>query len=728
VKIAQIAIPSPLHRVFDYYWAFPEPIQPGLRVTVPFGRRTLIGTVVGETSATTVDQNRMRKVQRLHDPQPLLSSELMALLDWSSRYYHHPIGEVLAAAIPVALRKGAAAELPVLRRYRLSSQAAVTVESLTRAPLQQRLLEHITHAGEAGLDATALAELGSSWRSALKQLIEKQCVDEFSIEMLPSNAAVDAPPDLLPEQTAAIQAVTKCEREFKCFLLNGVTGSGKTEVYLQLIQRQVQAGRQVLVLVPEISLTPQLLARFQRRISGCIVGLHSGLNDTERMHHWLLARNGQANVVIGTRSAIFTPLPHLGLIVIDEEHDGSLKQQDGFRYHARDLALMRALKISCPVVLGTATPSLETLNNARTGRYSELKLTQRAGDAQPPQIDLLDIRRRKLNEGLSDRLVDRIRQHLDDQGQALIFLNRRGFAPTVLCNDCGAAVDCKRCDAHMTYHARLNCLRCHHCGAERAVPPACDECQSTRLDLVGQGTERIEAALNTLFPDIHIARIDRDTTRRKGALQQQLDDATSGKARILVGTQMLAKGHHFPGVTLVGILDVDRGLYGTDYRSLEQMGQLIVQVAGRAGREQRRGHVMVQTRNPDNPLLQTLVRDGYNAFAEYALDERRAAELPPFSFMALVRAEATAQDRPPAYLRQVAQALAETTLPGLQSFGPVPAPMERIGGRYRYQLMVQAASRNELNRALAHVTRVFEESSEARKVRWSVDVDPIDFL
>ncbi len=728
MKIAQIAIPSPLHRVFDYYWPHSEQIQPGLRVTVPFGRRTLIGTVIGETDAAAVEQSRMRKVQHLHENQPLISPDLMYLLQWSSRYYHHPIGEVMAAAIPVALRKGAAAELPVLRRYRLAPDSSVTEESLSRAPLQQRLLAALRLAGETGLDATALAEYGSSWRSAIRQLMEKRCAEEFSVQVLPANTAVDEPPELLPEQSEALAAIAARGQSFHCFLLNGVTGSGKTEVYLRLIQDQVLAGRQVLVLVPEISLTPQLLSRFQRRISGCIVGLHSGLNDTERMHHWLLARNGQANVVIGTRSAIFTPLPNLGLIVIDEEHDGSLKQQDGFRYHARDLALMRAREIECPVVLGTATPSLETLNNARTRRYTELKLTRRAGDAEPPQIDLLDIRRRKLNEGLSDRLIDLIRQHLDAGGQSLIFLNRRGFAPTVLCNDCGAAVGCQRCDANMTYHSRLNCLRCHHCGAERPVPPECSECRSTHLDLVGQGTERIEAALTALFADVPIARIDRDTTRRKGALQEQLDDATSGRARILVGTQMLAKGHHFPGVTLVGILDVDRGLYGTDYRALEQMGQLIVQVAGRAGREHRRGQVLVQTRNPDNPLLQTLVRDGYDAFADIALDERRSATLPPFSFMALVRAEATAQERPPAFLRQVVQQLAATALPGVQSFGPVPAPMERLGGRYRAQLMVQATSRNELNQALSYVTRSFEESAEARKVRWSIDVDPVDFL
>ncbi len=670
----------------------------------------------------------MRKIVAVHDTDPLIPADLLTLLTWSSRYYHHPIGEVMATALPTQLRKGGDTQLPVLRRFRVCGGSAEDVASLNRAPLQKNVYEQLSASGAAGLDAAILKAISTGWRSAVKQLIEKGLAEEFSVENLPLNTSVDEPPDLLEEQVAAIEAINTIGHRFGCFLLNGVTGSGKTEVYLQLIRQRVDAGKQVLVLVPEISLTPQLLTRFQRRISGCIVSLHSGLNDTERAHHWLLARSGQADVVIGTRSAIFTPLPDLGMIIIDEEHDASLKQQDGFRYHARDLSLMRAREIGCPVVLGTATPSLETINNARNQRYTELKLTQRAGSAEPPQIDLLDIRRRKLFEGLSDRLVDMIRKHLDDEGQVIIFLNRRGFAPTVLCNDCGAAVDCQRCDAHMTFHARLNCLRCHHCGAERRVPQVCAECDSERLDLVGQGTERIETALRSTFPDVAISRIDRDTTRRKGTLQQHLEDATTGRSRILVGTQMLAKGHHFPGVTLVGILDADRGLYGTDYRALEQMGQLIVQVAGRAGREQKRGHVLVQTRNPDNPLLQTLVSEGYDAFAEHALAERRVAELPPFSFMALVRAEAAGKAQPHEFLRQVADTLAATGLPSLQFFGPVPAPLERLSGRYRAQLMVQSPNRTQLNQALAHVTQVFEESADARKVRWSVDVDPVDFL
>lgn len=746
--LVQVAVPSPLHRLFDYRWLADSetghPIVPGQRVTVPFGRRSVVGIVVARIEQSDVPPQKLRRISALHEAEPLLPADLVKLLLWSSRYYHHAVGDVLSSALPVALRKGSASKLSHIEVYRVGSDCPEDFLN-SRAPLQNELLKAIRSAGSAGLTGTHLVGVSRSWRTSLAPLIKKGWVERLEIENLPVNEAAEKGLELLPEQQRAVDAVNASDGEFKAFLLNGVTGSGKTEVYLQLIQRICNEGRQALVLVPEISLTPQLLQRFQRRISGCIVSLHSAMNDNERMQNWLLAAFGKADVVIGTRSAIFTPLPRLGLIVIDEEHDASLKQQDGFRYHARDLALMRARERSVPILLGTATPSFETLRNVSTGRYEELRLMRRAGEAKPPSIALLDIRRRRLIEGLSDRLLDQIKQHLENDGQVLIFLNRRGYAPTLLCNDCGACTDCTRCDAHMTVHSKTGTVRCHHCGAERGLPSECADCGSGNLDMLGQGTERIEAALQEQFPDVHIARIDRDSTRRKGALQQHLSDATSGKARILVGTQMLAKGHHFPGVTLVGILDADRGLFGTDFRALEQMGQLIVQVAGRAGREKRQGSVLVQTRNPDNPLMQTLVSDGYEAFATSALQDRKNAELPPYTFVALVRAEAASQQTPREFLTQVGHVLRmhQRTLPGfskssqapadsgaekLEYFGPVAAPMERLGGRYRAQLMVQSDSRATLNRALATVVAQFEQSPVARKVRWSIDVDPVDML
>jgi len=559
-------------------------------------------------------------------------------------------------------------------------------------------------------------------------MLELGLVEQQFQDNIPQNHTQQQGPELLEEQKLAVDAVSQSIGEFKPFLLHGVTGSGKTEVYLRLIDEVLSRGQQVLIMVPEISLTPQLMQRFERRISGCLVSLHSGLNDTQRMQNWLLASQGKADVVVGTRSSIFTPLPRLGMIVIDEEHDTSLKQQDGFRYHARDLALIRARDEQCPIVLGTATPSFETLYNAQQERFSLLRLRVRAGDAKPPQMALLDIRRRPLVEGISDRLLMAIETTLGEGGQALVFINRRGFAPTLLCNDCGACADCNRCDAHMTVHANRARLRCHHCGAERAMPQVCESCGSEQLDRVGYGTERIAAALQEAFPESTIARIDRDSTRRKGELQKQLDRATRGEAQILVGTQMLAKGHHFPGVTLVGILDADRGLFGTDFRALEQMGQLIVQVAGRAGREKKQGKVLIQTRNPDNDMMKMLVSEGYDAFAQSALEERAQAFWPPYSYVALLRAEATDSGSPVRFLKQIRQLIDGYKLEDVFVLGPAPAPMERLGGRYRAQLLFQAGKRSGLNALLSMLNRSIPELEGAKRTRWSIDVDPVDLF
>jgi len=727
-RLVQVAVPSPLYRLFDYRWAHAVEPLPGTRVIVPFGRRYVSGVLVGELASSEVPESRLRKVGRVLDATPVLPAELLELLLWASRYYHHPVGEVLSSALPVLLRRGAAAAVAGRETYRLSAGSAPVDPSALapRAPVQRALLERLVEAAGEALDSSVLAGVNARWRTSMKPLLERGLVTMQETRGVPWNAASGEGPELFGEQRHAVDAIVDALGRFRPCLLHGVTGSGKTEVYLQAIRTVRARGLQTLVLVPEISLTPQLMRRFEARLDGCLVTLHSGLNDTERLQNWLLAAEGHADIVIGTRSAVLVPLPRLGLVVVDEEHDGSLKQQDGFRYHARDLALMRARAHRCPIVLGTATPALETLHNARSGRFLALPLTRRAGDAVPPVLALLDIRRRPLMEGMSDRLLDAIARHLEDGGQAMVFVNRRGFAPTLLCNDCGAAADCERCDAHMTVHARHDQLRCHHCGAERHLPRVCGSCGSERLDRVGFGTERIADALEAAFPDARVARIDRDSTRRKGALERQLELATSGEARLLVGTQMLAKGHHFPRLTLVGVLDADRGLFGTDFRSLEHMGQLILQVAGRAGREARQGTVLIQTRNPDNESLRRLVGEGYAAFADAVLDERREADLPPFSFVALVRAEAAGITEALDFLQVVASRLARDTRGALQILGPAPAPMERLGGRYRAQLYLQSDRRATLNDRLLELTTRIDELPGARRVRWSIDVDPVD--
>jgi primosomal protein N' (replication factor Y) len=667
------------------------------------------------------DTARLKPVAECLDAEPLISKDMLRLLVWVGEYYQHAIGEVIFGALPTLLRQGQAAEVKGVEAWRLTAAGrAVDAGSLKRSPRQAALLGLLAKE----LSADELDAVQENWRPVMRKLVEKGWVEVMERPCLPSPeiAAQPAPPPLNAAQQGAVSAVTAALDKFGVFLLDGVTGSGKTEVYLGIIESVLARGQQALVLVPEIGLTPQLLQRFQERFPVPIAVLHSGLSDRERLCAWLAAKNGDAPIVIGTRSAVFTPLARPGLIVLDEEHDLSFKQQEGFRYSARDVAVKRAQLEGLPVVLGSATPSLESLYNAAQGRYTRLELPERAGEARHPDIAVLDVRKQPMRDGLSAALVNAMRRHLEADGQVLLFLNRRGYAPTLLCHACGWVAKCKRCDAHMTLFAGQRRLRCHHCGAERVAEPACPECKATELIPVGAGTERLEERLRQEFPDVGIARIDRDTTRRKGAMQSLLDGVHDGSSRILVGTQMLAKGHHFPNVTLVGMVDVDQGLFSADFRGPERMAQLIVQVAGRAGRAERRGQVLIQTHHPDHPLLQVLLRDGYSAFAQAALDERKQAQLPPFHYMALLRAEAVDADGPLRFLQRARELAAGTR--GVQILGPVPAPMERRAGRYRAQLLLSAANRGAMHRLLTPWVLQLEAEKLGRKVRWSIDVDP----
>ncbi len=728
--ILRIAVPSPLRRLFDYRAPAdcPHPPRPGQRYRVPFGRGSTIGILVELADTTDVPEGKLKPAEAQLDDEPLLGPEELKLAAWAADYYRHPPGEVYATALPVALRQGKGAEVKPLLRWRLSEAGrGLELDELKRAPRQQALLR-LLGAESEGLDAERINSVQEKWRPSMKALVEKGWVEEIEGSCLPQPPTErDQPPELHDEQQAAVEALATA-KGFKPFLLDGVTGSGKTEVYLQAMARVLASGRQVLVLVPEIGLTPQLLERFRRRLALPIAVLHSGLAEGERLCAWQAARSGEAPVVIGTRSALFTPMHKLGLIILDEEHDASFKQQEGFRYSARDVALVRGRNLDIPVLLGSATPSLESLNNVRAGRYTELRLRERAGGAQPPSIQLIDLRHQRIEEGLTAAMRSAMGRHLEAGGQVLLFLNRRGFAPTLFCHDCGWVGHCQRCDVNMTYHAAERRLRCHHCGTERPVPPQCPECGSVDLRPLGQGTERIEQALREHFPERRVLRIDRDATRRKGSMEELLAEAVSGGAEILIGTQMLAKGHHFPKVTLVGILDADQGLFSADFRATERMAQQVLQVAGRAGRAERPGTVLIQTHQPEHPLLQTLILHGYPAFAEAALAERRDAALPPYSHLALLRAEGPSAEAPRAFL-SAAYALAESLgSHGVMLLGPVPAPMERRAGRFRAQLLLQAESRAALQRLLSPWAPALEGLKEGRRVRWSLDVDPVEMF
>lgn len=729
--IFQVAINAPLHGLFDYLppagWAGDKDMV-GKRVEVSFGRGKTTGVVAGVADESSFPASRLRKVTRVLDNEPVLEPDLMELLLWAAAYYQHPVGEVIATALPLALRQGkplGGVELfwSLTPRGREQDPAALA----RRAPRQWELWQRLEKS-PAGLSETVLPDLAPNWRDTLKRMLDKGWVS--SREEQPST---DHPLDIHPgptltgDQATAVAEIIDASGQFSPFLLFGVTGSGKTEVYFEAMEKVLRQGRQVLLLVPEIGLTPQLLARVRERFDGKLAILHSGLADGERLASWRDAASGAAHIVIGTRSAALVPLARPGMIIVDEEHDPSFKQWEGFRYSARDMAVARARRHDIPVILGSATPSLESLYNVRRGRYRQLDLPERPGAVTHPEIRLVDLRAHAANEGLSTPLILAAEKHLAKGGQVLIFLNRRGYAPTLFCTGCGWTARCKRCDAGMVVHHRERRLHCHHCDTRRPIPETCEECNEA-LAPVGQGTERVEETLSRLLPNYPQVRIDRDSTQRKGSMETLLEQIRSGQARILTGTQMLTKGHDFPDVSLVGVLNADQGLFGTDFRASERLAQTIVQVAGRAGRAERPGLVLVQTQYPEHPLLTRLVTQGYAAFAEACLEEREQSGWPPYSHLALLRAESPSMSQTLAFLGEARQLL---ELPGDNSvgaLGPAAAPMEKRAGRFRGQLLLESRDRPTLHKLLTGWLATVRELPSARKVRWSIDVDPIELF
>jgi primosomal protein N' (replication factor Y) len=732
-EVFRVALDTPLRRLFDYLPptspGTPHPPAPGVRVRVPFGRQRLVGVVVASADTSEVPPGRLKPILEVLDPKPVFDAAALELLGWAARYYHHPIGEVLAGALPRPLRLGASATESEERWVATATgtQACAAGEP-RRAARQRALLEFLLESG--GAVAGTLNERLGSWRDASRALLARGWIARTERATVTQGEATRvrvAGPALLPEQSAAVEAVAASLGRFGAFVLHGITGSGKTEVYLRLIERVLAQGERALVLVPEIGLTPQLLGRFRERFDAPMAVLHSALTDHERLIAWRDAFSGRARIVLGTRSVVFAPVPELGLIVVDEEHDASFKQHEGgFRYSARDLAVMRARHAAVPVLLGSATPALETLHNVATGRYAQLRLLRRAAQSQPPRLALLDLRTSAMRSGLATPAVLAIERHLAADGQVLVFLNRRGYAPTLLCTACGWIAPCRECDARLTVHLAAGRLRCHHCGADAPLPQRCPQC-GFAVKPVGQGTERIEETLGSLFPGVIIARLDRDVVRRRGELEAVMRRVASGEARILVGTQMVTKGHDFPNVTLVVVLNADQGLFSTDFRAPERLAQTIVQVAGRAGRGAKPGEVLIQTEFPDHPLLTSLLAQGYDGFAHAALAERLAAAWPPFSRLAAVRDSATTAQAALAFLTD-ARKLAHRPPRGVRLLGPVPAAMPKRAGRYHAQLLVESAERSRLHEFLDTWLAQVAALRSARGVRWALDVDPIELF
>ncbi|WP_245539516.1 primosomal protein N' [Thiomicrorhabdus arctica] len=755
LKIAKVAVPGPFLFPLDYLL---EPAQDllsegeftqvavvGGRVWVPFRNKKIVGLVMAITESADFDLAKIKPISEAIDSVALFSAKDLSLFQWASQYYHEPIGEVISAALPKRLRQGEPSHIQGVAHWQLTEMGKTIQQSdlAGNAKRQKSVLASFQNAQQPLLSSTHLSQDSDNWRPALNKFIESGWVEESKGPCLLES---DYPPSpnhrLNEEQQDAVNNVTKwleTENPFASFLVQGVTGSGKTEVYLGMIEAVLKLGKQALVLVPEIGLTPQMVARFEAQLQTRVATLHSGLNDAERHCAWHLVRTGQVKVLLGTRSALFTPFKELGICIIDEEHDLSYKQQEGFRYSARDLLVRRAFQEKVPVVMGSATPSLESLHNVKSKRYYHLKLKQRAGNATLPSLKLLDIRGEKIQEGVSRKLQTAMDSHLKQGGQVLLFLNRRGFAPVLMCHECGWQASCPSCDANMTLHTGKihDYLQCHHCGEQELAPISCPSCDGEEFVKLGQGTERLEEAITDWFPENSILRIDRDTTRLKGKMAELTGIAQRGEADILIGTQMLAKGHHFPNVTLVGILDVDQGLFSADYRAPERMAQLILQVAGRAGRAEKQGEVLIQTHHPDHPLLITLIREGYDAFAQQALEERVHAKLPPTRYQILIRAEASNPNDVMAFLQSLKAGLELNQQQFIQEsgnvsevefWGPVAAPMLRRQGRYRFQLLLQSAERGQVHRVLRELEPHIYQSPLARKVRWSIDVDPQEMM
>ncbi|MFO8004381.1 primosomal protein N' [Thioalkalivibrio sp.] len=717
----RVAVDRPLDQLFDY--ACPDQGQPtvGQRVRLTFGRSAQTGVVLEVDQPASIDPARIRALDAILDPGPILPPPLLELLRFAARYYHHPIGEVVLNALPPALRSGGPLPepRPPDRLWCLKPGAAPS----RLGPRQQAVVEALRGAGTA-LPLDTLNDLtGLGLRHAeLERLAAR--------DLLESRAAATQRPAeghlaviLTLEQRQAIAAITADAGQRTVFLLDGVTGSGKTEVYLEAAAHALARDRQVLILVPEIALTPQLVQRVSRRFPGQVAALHSGLPAGERLRVWENARLGQRGLLLGTRSALFTPLPRLGLIIVDEEHDSAYKQQDGLRYHARDLAIMRGHIESVPVVLGSATPTLETLVKARAGRYRHLRLGTRPDGSQPPPVRCLDTRVHRPDEGLCSPLLDAMRETLGQGRQCFILLNRRGFARVLACDHCGWVADCPHCDARLTVHAAARRSVCHLCGFSERLVETCPQCGQA-LSHQGLGTQRLERALSRHFPAIPMVRLDRDSIRRRGELEQCLDTIRAMDAGIVVGTQMLAKGHDFPRVGLVGVIDVDQGLFSVDLRAAEQTLQLVLQAAGRAGRGGDPGMVLVQTGHPEHPLMQGLRTGDYPAMVEPLLHERRTGGMPPFGFLALVRVDGPTPEASARQAEEIAQQLRRSAR-DVRVLGPAPAPRHRVNRRYREQILLAAASRKPLHQTLTDARAHWQRNPPPRNLRVSIDVDPI---
>jgi len=731
LHILKVALDVPLDRVFDYKTEYPN-TQIGQYVVVPFGARKMIGVVVGVSDTSAIESKKLKSIIRL-DSEVIFDEQSFKLFQFCSQYYHYPLGQTILSAVPSRLKKINTQAMIKKYLYRLTKKAIQL--GIDQLPPRQTILKRIVMAfiDAKELDEASLRSISSTWKKSIKTLDEMGWIEKNEVTV-DSKVYKEAPiPTLNSDQQKALHSILETNEKFAPWLLYGITGSGKTEVYIRLIEATLKKEHaQVLVLVPEINLTPQLESRFRSRFEKyTLVTLHSHLTDNERLTHWRLAKEGAAQIIIGTRLSIFTPMPHLSLIIIDEEHDASFKQQEGLRYHARDVAIFRAKSENIPIVMGTATPSLETWFNATktkdAKKFGFLKLTSRAvQDSTLPEIKCIDISKSIVTKGFSPYLIEAIRDRLNKKEQSLIFINRRGFAPVLLCSSCQWTGQCHRCSSRLVVHLNQKRLRCHHCGYDEKMPQQCPSCGNTDLYPTGLGTQRIEETLKEFFPEARILRIDRDSTRTKEALNDLFLKMKNREIDILIGTQMLSKGHDFPHLSLVGVLDTDQALYSPDFRASERLFSQLMQVSGRAGRAHIKGEVFIQTAFPNHSLFEALKTHDFEYFANELLKERELAELSPFSFLVLLKAEAHQLTHVMKFLNEAMQK-AQDLSRHVTVYNPVRPIMERLKGMERAQLVLQASSRVALQKLLAEWVSFLRENKLGKKVKWVLDIDPLEF-
>lgn len=720
--ILKIALPYPLRLSFDYLLNDPTtPYEIGSRVLVSFRSREIVGFITDSSKENNPKAN-IKPIIKCLDPISLLSKDLLSLTQWISDYYHHPIGNCFKTILPKKIRQGEEAKLQTEIHWELSSQIPAT----NLGKKQQQIINLLLKNNK--LSQSNIYSLLGQCKSSLTLLEKQQLISKKPEIKLPTKVQPLLPNiQLNKEQKIAVDTIWQAKANFSPFLLHGITGSGKTEVYIELAKKVIAKQQQVLILIPEIGLTTQFVTRFKQQLSATIVVLNSAISDGERKQAWLLANKGLADIVIGTRSAVFTPLDKLGLIIIDEEHDASYKQIEGLKYHARNIALVRAKKALIPIVMGSATPSLESLYNVQRKRYTQLNLTQRATGASLPEIRLIDSNGPKAENGITSLLYEGIKKQLNANNQVLLFINRRGFAPVLMCHECNWQASCTDCDTKLTVHYKNNTLCCHHCGLIQRLPVICPRCSHADLKTYGAGTEKIELSLQKYFPDTPILRIDRDSTQRKNAFSDMITEINKGGSKILVGTQMLAKGHDFHNITLVGVLDADQGLLSADFRATENLAQLITQVTGRAGRGDKSGKVYIQTSQIQHPFWHDIVKKGYPFTAQKLLEERIQMAMPPAGYLSLIKAEDKQEQQAMQFLSDI-QALLNSYTGDVVILGPVPAIMEKKAGRFRAQLLLSCPQRKPIHQLLDYYIDAISSLKLAKKVHWSIDIDPLDLM